>query len=198
MDSFMLADDSQNSSSENRIDPTLQEMVPKRPSAQNYTDVDKWVCSCYYFKISCFYLCKHLVLLSKEYPKFRSQIEIQDYYPFIIFIKGSDNSVIQSYSLEIIPTNNDLELTSADNGNTVEAAILKEDKEAAITHSKIAVLMDFLKKELDQHQNNLRQLKVMQSSLKDAFQYMHDVETYINSKELPQTWSDLNKNTMFH
>lgn len=158
-------------------------------------DIQKWLCSCNHFFYSTIFLCKHLVTAVNFKPRFVSEIVLRDNYPFIILndlkanqlqcIDSTSNfcNLIQSYSLE----------------NTFEAAILEKDKEAAITHSKIAVLMDFLKKELDQHQNDLKQLKAMQSSLKGAFQYMHDVEEYLNSKKIPQTWSsDLNKNTTFH
>jgi hypothetical protein len=53
----------------------------------SYTDGSNWVCSCPQFKLSCFYICKHLVLQSKKTLKFRTELNIQDSYPFVSFTK---------------------------------------------------------------------------------------------------------------
>ncbi len=74
---------------------------------------------------------------------------------------------------------------------------IDEDKSQEL-HSKILSLISFLRDEADQHRHNIKQLKAMEGSLKEAFYYRDEVNNFLQSKKIPRTWSsDLNKYTMF-
>jgi hypothetical protein len=162
----------------------------------SYTDITKWVCSCKQFKISCYYLCRHLLVRIEEAPKFRTQLTIQDVYPFISFQKKSttlDESVQKD---SVVLFSKSFQNESVTTPNELLSGVNEHDESAS--YVEIVKLIDFLKKEADQHKYNIKQLKVMEKVLKPAFNYMKDIDLLEKSQEIPRTWKDLNENTLYY
>ena len=174
-------------------------------SKETYTDISKWVCSCEHFKISCFYLCQHLISKSQQAPKFRSQIRIQDIYPFLVFQNGTEDVVVPNIPAESfiltsnIPTESNLPAESFIPDTNIPTESNETcDKEGSETYNKIINLIQFLGKEANQHQFNIQQLNVIEKNLKNAFKYKEDIEVFTKAKQIPRTWKDLNENTMYY
>lgn len=156
----------------------------------SYTDVEKWVCSCIQFKQSCFYLCKHLVLQSNVTVKFRSQVSIQDSYPFLKFETRTENSASIS-----LPGGNHI-LSSSPNVTQIvnESA---NDETSPQDYQQLNDFACFLKQHIEENKHNGRQLAVLRNSLTTALEYQKAVEEHKKEQFIPRTWTDLNKYTMF-
>jgi hypothetical protein len=148
-------------------------------------DGEDWVCSCYAFLKSQFFICCHLV--NSSVPKFLNELKIYDTLPFIV-MQGSINENGRQNSTAQSDNCNATSLVPNCDYNTNTSSAL---------YDNLIDLVDFLNKNIESNENNERQLKVIFDCLQQGARYRESVESYENRLSIPRTWSDLDKYTMF-
>lgn len=161
----------------------------RQESLENsYYITENWTCSCSNFKCSCFYLCQHLVKSSQRDPHYHTLFKIQDHWPFISFLNQTELNASFEPTQSLL--NNSHRYDQSNSSDITPA-------NDYTSYETIAIFLNFVSDHLQEIRSNQNQLEALNKSLKSGYKYMQDVQKIRNSNNIPRTWTDLNKNTIY-